>query len=508
MIHKITLLTSGLLCTLIMAAGQSLPMTKTIWGLETSVWRSPANIDAKQLPASVDNSKSISFPPIFTQIGGSCAQASSIGYMFTYEMNALLNRDASLPENRFSYLYTWNLINEGKDQGSFKYEGLQSATSNGVVTEADFPAQRYASDFKWASGYDVYMRSLHYKGGKFINLEIKDTTSLSTIKQYLYNKGVDGSKGGLLTFSSMATGWKFNTLYSGPSETGYKCLLTKLAWDGAHAMTIVGYDDLVEFTRPDGKISKGAFIAVNSYGDDYWYHDMGRFYLPYWFFLSEHTSLELSNDLLGITPVYVENPMIVFRVAVDYSSRDDLAFKYGLSENCADTAPRHNYRFDIFNHQGGDFPMQGRGASTYLEFCMDFSQYVDRVNECETPNWFLTVERAERGTKLGEGVMRAFEVYDYRQDPNNPIVYKHTDINGVKIEKGTNIFNIPTVEPPATSFSPIEWLNKSKQPIASPYVFRTADGKYAKVRFSEYDRENGTIKIKYVYAPSGSTNLK
>ena len=104
--------------------------------------------------------------------------------------------------------------------------------------------------------------------------------------------------------------------------------------------------------------------------------------------------------------------------------------------------------------------------------------------------------------------MRAFEVYDYRQDPNNPIVYKHTDINGVKIEKGTNIFNIPSVEPPATSFSPLEWLNKSKQPIASPYVFRTADGKYAKVRFSEYDRESGTIKIKYVYAPSGSTNLE
>ena len=88
------------------------------------------------------------------------------------------------------------------------------------------------------------------------------------------------------------------------------------------------------------------------------------------------------------------------------------------------------------------------------------------------------------------------------------MVYKHEEINAVAIEKGANIFNIPFGQPDKCSFSTIEWLNKSGKPIASPYVFRTADGKYAKVRFSEYDKENGTIKIKYVYAPSGSTNLE
>ena len=104
--------------------------------------------------------------------------------------------------------------------------------------------------------------------------------------------------------------------------------------------------------------------------------------------------------------------------------------------------------------------------------------------------------------------MRTFEVHDYRKDPNNPVVYKHEEINAVAIEKGANIFNIPFGQPDKCSFSTIEWLNKSGKPIASPYVFRTADGKYAKVRFSEYDKVNGTIKIKYVYAPSGSTNLE
>lgn len=497
-----------LLCTHY-AAGQSLPYnTKKIFGVDAEIWKSPAKLAAQELPASVDNSTSVHFPPIFNQIGGSCAQASSIGYMFTYEMNALLDRDASIPENRFSYLYSWNLVNEGKDQGTFYNDGIQIAASHGIITEADFPAQVSYIYFKWASGFEKYLRAIKYKADKFVNLSITDSTSLYTIKEYLYNKGENGKDGGVLTFGSQATGWKFNTNYEGPSETGYKAVLTKLAYDGGHAMTIVGYDDLIEFERPDGKISKGAFIAVNSYGDDYWYHDKGRYYLPYWFFISEHSSTNLSNDLLGVVPKYDENPKIVFKVALEYSSRDDLSFRYGVSGNNSDMTPKHDYKFPILNNQGGDHPMQGWGSSTFIEFAMDFSRYAERAEETETPNWFLTVERAQRGTKLGEGIMRSFEVYDYRKDPNNPVIYKHEEINAVAIEKGSNMFNIPFGQADKCSFSTIEWLNKSKQPIASPYIIRTADGKYAKVRFSEYDRENGTIKIKYVYAPSGSTNVE
>ena len=500
-------MSSVLFCTL-SASGQSLTMLKEVNGIKARVWKSPTKASDTELPSSVDNSTSIHFPPIFNQIGGSCAQASTIGYMFTYEVNALLDRDASLPENRFSYLYTWNLLNDGQDVGSFQFDGIQIANSNGIMSESDFPKQTASYQFKWASGFDKYLRAMKYKGDDFINLEITDTASLMDIKQYLYNKGKVGTKGGVLAFSSQATGWKFNTSYSGPSETGYDCMLTKLAYDGGHAMTIVGYDDTVEFERPDGVISKGAFIAVNSYGEDYWYHDRGRYYLPYWFFLSEHDHGALSNDLTGIIPQYIEYPDIVFKVALEYSSRDDLAFRFGVDDDPAALSPEHNYRFQIFNHQGGDNPMQGRGASPYIEFGMDFSLHAEKADGMETPNWFLIVERAARGNKLGEGVMRAFEVYDYREDPMNPKKYVHDNINGKVIERGSNVYNISSVEPPSCSFSPVEWLNRSGQPIASPYVFRTAEGKYAKVRFSEYDREEGTIKIKYIYAPDGSTNIE
>lgn len=65
------------------------------------------------------------------------------------------------------------------------------------------------------------------------------------------------------------------------------------------------------------------------------------------------------------------------------------------------------------------------------------------------------------------------------------------------------------MEVKTTSFSPVEWLSTTnRQPVAAPLVLRTSKGKYAKLRFSDYDRENGTIKLKYTYAPDGSRRLE
>ncbi len=45
------------------------------------------------LPTVVDNSQEIFMRPVFNQKDGCCAQASGIGYTFTYEINRL--RDSS-----------------------------------------------------------------------------------------------------------------------------------------------------------------------------------------------------------------------------------------------------------------------------------------------------------------------------------------------------------------------------------------------------------------------------
>lgn len=474
-------------------------------------------LSTQPLPLSVDNSKSPYFPPIIDQIGGSCAQASYIGHMFTYEMNRLLGRNASESEHyRYSYLYTWNFINEGKDQGSLGYEGLSIAMANGIMSVADYPKSSSVYSYYWASGYDKYYRAMANRVKTLQIIDLQSAEDLSRIKRYLYDHGVEGSKsGGVVTFSSRSIDWKFDNNYSGPSQTGYKSLLTRLATEGGHAMTIVGYDDLVEFLAPDGTLSKGAFIVVNSWGT--WSHDNGRYYLPYWFFFNREydgkvvSHNDLSTEVCGIDVEYRE-PSITFCVSVECDARNNLSFSMGVSPYDANES-LVNHVVHIANYQGGGYNMCGQYADSKIEMGFDCTSMERFLNEMEKPSFFLTINRNKRdGKSASVARLLSFSVIDYRESRTNPKIYRYTlpsgQKGGVDLKSGVNLFRIDTVEPKSISRSDIPWIGKSGNPTTSPLVFRTADGKYAKVRVLEYDKSSGELRFKYVYSPSGDNNIR
>lgn len=455
------------------------------------------------LPKSVDNSKLKYFPAVFSQLGGSCAQSSGIRYLFTYEMNRLLDRDAQAsPENTFSYFYTWNFINEGKDQGGFAEQGLNIAKTQGIMSLADFPDPTYVSGFQWMSGYDKYIRAMHYRAKEIISIEVTDREGVDKVRRYLYDAGDGSAHGGILTYSALAEGWKFNSSYSGPSETGYTYLLTKLATDGAHAMTIVGYDDTVEFTV-DGQTYYGAFIVVNSYGT--WWGNEGRYYLPYYFFLqSDRPSLILSHDVTGVVTEYRE-PRIVFKVKITYDSRNDLSFTMGVADKPYAEAPTITFKAGIADKQGGDMNMQGAYGSATIEMAFDFTEALPKYASFTEPKYFLSVMRSENGT-VGNGSIDYFSVVDYR-DPESPVEYVCRDISHTVLRKGANLFSVATTPLSTTSASGLAWLDHLFQVYSSPYVVRTANGRYAKIQFLDYDKQTGTVNIKYLYQQDGSVNL-
>ena len=463
-----------------------------------------------ELPEAVDNSLSDHFPPLINQIGGSCAQASYIGYMYTYEMSRILDRKpAESGDYRFSYLYTWNFINGGEDVGSFGYDGLSIAMSNGVMTEADYPKTTSTYTYYWASGYDKYYRAMCNRIKCFKLIDVDTPEGIEQVKRYLYDHGQEGSKGGVVTFSSKATNWKFNDYYSGPSRTGYKSLLTELATEGGHAMTIVGYDDLVEFNAPDGTLSKGAFIVVNTWGG--WSHDNGRFYLPYWFFLNRNSNdgSMLSRDVCTVEPEY-RKPKICFRVTIDCDARNNLSFNLGVSE-MKGKYPKVEYKMGIADYQGGPYNMCGRYASSTIEFGFDFSSALKFVDETNELSYYFIVNRNSKdGKKASFATLKKLSVLDYREDENHPREYTlDVPASGLEIKAGNNVFRIDTVRPKEVSRSPIEWISsRTGKPLTSPIVLRTAKGKYAKMRVLEYDKEAGTMRIKYVYSVSGDTDLQ
>lgn len=466
-------------------------------------WK-PASTDEVTLPSSVDNSRLKYFPAVFSQQGGSCAQSSGIRYLFTYEMNRLRDLDAQASdENTYSYFYTWNFLNEGIDQGGFAEQGLNIARRQGVMSLADFPDPTFISGYLWQSGYDKYIRAMHNRVKEIITIDATTQEGIDQARRYLYDAGDGSEHGGILSYSALASGWTFDENYSGPSETGYGYLLTKLATDGAHAMTIVGYDDTVEYTS-GGQTYRGAFIVVNSYGT--WWGDEGRFYLPYHFFLTDREPSVLSHEFTGCRCMEY-TPQVVFCVRVSYDSRNDLAFTMGVADKPYATTPTLTLQPVIAVNQGGDHPMQGEYVDNgnTIELAFDFTEAVERYAGYGEPKYFLTVTRSELG-KLGSGTLDAFSVIDMR-DPSQKREYVCELPSPVTLAKGANTFTIATTALQTTSASPVSWLDSFGNALTTPYALRTAGGKYAKFAVTDYDPGAGRVTIKYLYQHDGSRNL-
>jgi hypothetical protein len=440
------------------------------------------------LPTYVDNSKTKYFPPVIDQNGGSCAQASGIGYMFTYEMNRLLNRDASESDsNRFSYQFAWNMVNGGLDQGGFVDEGLFLAERYGIMTEQDYNTSGLYQ-FKWATGYDKYYRALHYKADDEVVVE----DSIPLIKRYLYDTGEGRIPGGVLSFSTQSGNWIIDDNYNGPSATGYHSLLKKLATTGSHALTIAGYDDLVSYKDEQGATHLGAFIVVNSWGR--YMHDNGRFYLPYDFFRDKSIpKSQLSDELVGVN-VCTSIPKIVFKVRMKYTSRNDISFSIGGSSDVNATIPIQFYTSPIFSNQGGDYPMQGQWLDSEIEMALDFSDHIPSPNYIFN-RYFLRITRSARGEKMGEGSVESISVIDYRT--NKPIEYTYKGNMPQLLCPGNNEFTINTLPKYKVSASPYKWLSKDSTVNDQTLFIKTASGKEVQIRFSDYEKKANTVNIHY-----------
>ncbi|MBQ8423452.1 MAG: C1 family peptidase [Coprobacter sp.] len=458
------------------------------------VWRPHTTRSTRELPVGIDNSRTKYFPPIFNQKGNSCSQAASIGYLFTYEMNRLLDRDASSRAHQFSYLYTWNFLNDGEDNGSFAASGLALTRVNGVMNQVDFPILMSVYRFYWMSGYDKYIDAMHYRTKEILKIPLETTADIVAAKEYL-------ADGGCFTISAYTSGWKIDDYYEGPSATGYKSLLTRLAADGAHAMTVVGYDDLVTFSPAEGDTTHGAFIVVNSWGT--FSHDNGRYYLPYYFFTIPRAENQLGTEGTGAVVEYHE-PKVVFKVKLAYSSRDDLKFTLGVADKAYAETPTITYDSPTMNYQGGNHPLPGAKSFVSepysLEVAFNFTDYIEQYTSYTAPKYFLNIlRRADRNP--GEGYIEHFSVIDYRYTPARE--YVCTDIDSTTLNVGSNLFSISTIPARTTSASPLNWIEKGK-PSEKTHIIRTAAGGYAKVDFIDYDAQTGKATIHYLYQPSGN----
>ncbi len=460
-------------------------------------WRPAARAGEEPLPVCVDNTTLKYFPQVFNQgSNNSCSQASGVRYVYSYEVNRLLDRDASDPANVFCYHFTWNFLNDGENQGSHAFLGYDLMKECGALNLVQMPDQAYsyAQQTQWLSGYQTYIDAMKFRVKGYSKINLKTRDGLNRLRRYLYDHGEGNASGGVVTISYKTDDWGYK-VYSGPRLTDIRSVVTKEGTDGPHAITVVGYDDTVEYDFDgNGTISddeRGALIFINSWGEDW--GTAGKCYLPYSVVLAAPDDNGLSEgdaDAYMVEPSF-EPPKMVFKVKMQYNRRNELSLMLGVSDGADALLPLYEMSPTLMNNQGGANPMQGYNAPEDIEIAFCFDRYYDRVCTFREPKFFLTVRRV---AARGKGKLVEFSVVDLVSGMEYKSTQHNLDLSGGQIVMTTGRTPVSVY----SSCSPWLWLVPgTSAPRPSTFVISTAKGQKRKFQVNGYDARSGKLTIKH-----------
>ena len=387
---------------------------------------------APMLPPAVNNANHPWFPPIFSQDGWSCGQASGVGYNFTYEINAARGVPGDISGNQYSTHYTWNFYNEGRhDLGVSYYHSFELIRSAGHPDKEDFgEGINYLS---WMNGYDKYYNAMHNRLDGVYSIFVASEEGILNLKHWI-NDHMNGSQvGGVASFYSETQN---NTptvlLPEGTPEAG-KHAVTAFGPYAGHAMTIVGYNDSIRYDynndgiytnhldiNEDGLVDLrdreiGGFLFANSFGNQW--ADSGFCYVMYNAFAGKKPVDGIWNQRVHVLDVR-ENyqPLLTIKTQFSHSIRDHLKVYAGIGRHSQPSLPDEYYHFDHFNFQGGNHYMQGgtsQGDQT-IEVGFDITPLLSHIDPGSESVIYL-IFREYDPLNEANGTVHNFSVIDYTQ---------------------------------------------------------------------------------------------
>lgn len=419
---------------------------------------------ASELPEYWNNADTKYFPPVFNQDGGSCGSASRISYMFTHEINALRDADASLPENQYPSHFVWLLTNGNSGKDAFvEYVGVPNVTHYGGRTYSSlFGYQEEANnDFGWMTGYDKWMNAIS-------NRMLRPTSNPLTVdtkegrlaaKAWLYNHAgdTDFKTGGLIGLGVASGGQWYTVPKTDANEaagvTG-KFYVHRWGTQVDHAVTMVGWDDRIEFDLDGNGIAgevdkdeKGAWIIVNSWGN---WCNAGFIYCPYKYagpVSNQETGAMTGGYWSGELYHARKNfrPLRAIKLKMDYSHRSEMLLQLGISSDLNATEPdavmdMHHFRY-AGDGANGDAnpapatPMLGKwnGTMNYspMEFMYDLTDLSANFDTNKPLKYFFIINR-KKDTSLGSGNIYEASIVDMEYDQQG--IETPLDLGGEKYE--------------------------------------------------------------------------
>lgn len=436
---------------------------------------------AAELPVRVNNAATKYFPEIISQYGWSCNQASSIGYVLTYELNLLRDLDASEWPNHYTQLFPWNFLNRcNSGNGVSYFDTWEVVKAAGCPTFVEFP--NYNDTRLWMSGYDRYYKSMKNRIVDNYSIHVDTPEGLQKLKNFLYDH-MDGSvQGGLANIQIASDG--FHTKYtSEDSPDPHAPVITSFGIYVGHALTIVGYDDEIavdingdgritndEDINGDGKVTmgdweKGALLLANTWGKG-WGRD-GFSYLSYSAVTRDGYQGGIWNKSVHVIKAVKEyEPVLTMKVVMDHTVRSTFRLLAGFSKDLEATEPEQIMGFPHFNFQGDDGPLYSEDPedSTRFELGLDISRLASSLTPGEPVKFFLVVDEKDP-TDQGQGTIRSFSVFNYFGDT---VEYPSAEIN-VAIANDAVTY-IPVVAQ-AVQFNKIEVAPEPAETVQIGQVF-------------------------------------
>lgn len=414
--------------------------------------KAPArNRAASQRPDHVHNGLNRYFPPVFNQQGGSCGSASRICYMFSYEMAAYRDLDGSQPENNYPSHFVWlhtnspgSPIDQGKDAFVTQVGVPSSATYGGQTYSSLFGYQEESNnDFGWMQGYDKWYEAMHNRMLKPSNFPVSVATEegREAVKNWLWNHNGDESfQAGGICGIGVASACETKAIPDTEKnrQAGTVGMEYVMYWGEQvdHALTIVGYDDRIEFDLDGngiaGEVEKdevGAWIIVNSWGA--WWKNNGFVYCPYAQGMPTKNSVLSQNawqpEIYRVRKDY--RPLRAIKLEMDYSRRSEIALSAGISADLTAEKPEKSVKFVHFTYAGDgnygnsnpapEIPMLGRWADGELhtepmEFGYDLTDLTEGYDMSQPLKYFFIVD--SRSWAQGNGTIHGASILDYRFD--------------------------------------------------------------------------------------------
>lgn len=417
----------------------------------------PAN--SRDLPAQVDNTVNPWFRPIFNQDGGSCGQASGVGYNFTYEIDYERDIPANITSNQYPTHFTWNFLNNGVGDGSWYFDGWVIIREAGCPNVATYGGMSYGGQSRWMYGYDKYYSAMFNRTLDFYSIDVSTYEGLNTLKQWLWSRDGGTLPGGLANFGAGIGASYISSLPSGTPNAG-KAVVVQWGTTADHAMTFVGYDDDIRYDfnndgqyttdidiNGDGEVNLqdceiGGLLMANSWGTGFGFN--GKAYVMYKLLADPIEIGGIWSNTVHIVQTKPDGePLLTFKAKITHNSRNKLKIMAGVSTDPTATKPEFTRGFPIFNYQGGDFYMQGGNstADKTIEIGLDITDLLSYVEPGAEARFFLQVVEGDPYS-VGTGEIVSCSLIDYN--------------NGTE-EVVSDATNVPI----ANNDTTLVWMNKS-----------------------------------------------